>query len=117
MELFAFHGKINKTIIQFEPGDFSQDVLKPVNGRFTYTDPNIKLEENDVINYWLFVQHDHLGFRSNEKSWTVDGTPQLAQIINSSDLNPLIYFRVTPYRRIKQGFKVHYFPFNNRRSR
>ncbi|KAH1029824.1 hypothetical protein HUJ05_002984 [Dendroctonus ponderosae] len=92
VELFAFHGKINKPIIQIEPGDFSQDVLKAVNGRFTYTDPNIKLKENDVINYWIFVQHDQLGFRIDEQSWTVD---ELRPIEELNEVSRCINPRIT----------------------
>lgn len=72
VELFGFHGKINKPILQIEPGEISQDVTVPTDGRLVYVDLNIRLKVNDVIYYWVFVQHDQLGFRRDEQTWTVD---------------------------------------------
>ncbi|XP_060535531.1 beta-1,3-glucan-binding protein-like isoform X2 [Cylas formicarius] len=72
VQFFAFHGKLNQPIGLTEPGDFNEDVTRPENGRFTYFNPNIQLKPGDVINYWVFVQHDQLGYRRDQLKWTVN---------------------------------------------
>lgn len=71
--MFAFHGKINKEFKQFEPGDFTEDIMEPVNGFFVYDNPNLQIKVGDVIYYWIFVQHDQLGYRLDNQTWHVKG--------------------------------------------
>ncbi|KAL1493410.1 hypothetical protein ABEB36_011470 [Hypothenemus hampei] len=72
VELFAFHAKVNQPILQIEPGDISQDVKKSVNGKFTYFNPDVMLQKGDVLNYWVFVQHNRFGYRKDEQIWIVN---------------------------------------------
>lgn len=43
----------------------------PKDGLWQYSDPNLQLRVNDVINYWVFVQFGQLGYRQDSLSWTV----------------------------------------------
>nr|XP_023017881.1 beta-1,3-glucan-binding protein-like [Leptinotarsa decemlineata] len=70
-ELFAFHGKLNEKINQIEPGEFGEDVRSPVDGYFTYYNPNMELKINDEVHYWVFVQHKKLGYRRDAQVWKV----------------------------------------------
>lgn len=64
---------MNQPIGLLEPGDINQDLLKATkNNRFIYLDPEIKLKENDTLYYWVFIQHDQLGYRKDNLSWTVN---------------------------------------------
>ncbi|CAH1105316.1 unnamed protein product [Psylliodes chrysocephalus] len=82
IEMFAFHGKINKEFKQFEPGDFTEDIMEPVNGFFVYDNPNLQIKVGDVIYYWIFVQHDQLGYRLDNQTWHVKEL-KVRQIVTS----------------------------------
>ncbi|KAG5863566.1 hypothetical protein JTB14_011937 [Gonioctena quinquepunctata] len=71
INLFAFHGKVNKEINLIEPGDFTEDLKVPVGEYFTFFNPNLKLKVGDVIHYWVFVQYKKLGYRKDAQKWTV----------------------------------------------
>ncbi|CAG9861070.1 unnamed protein product [Phyllotreta striolata] len=63
LQLFAFHGSINKPLEGLEAGRFSKDILKPTNGKWVFENYEVKLNKGDVIYYWLFVIRNHLGYR------------------------------------------------------
>lgn len=90
LSLFAFHGKINSKLGSLEGGTFSKDVLQPVNGLWTFRDDATKLKVGDVINYWLFVEKDKLGYRQDLQTFVVEG---------KLDVNPFIFARkfLDPY--------------------
>ncbi|XP_049862094.1 uncharacterized protein LOC126355748 [Schistocerca gregaria] len=74
VELFAVHANINKPMGLLEAGQISVDITKPKAGRWVYEDRRVRLKPGDVINYWLYVQADGLGYRrttraSQSKSW------------------------------------------------
>lgn len=72
IKLFAFHGKINEEIINREAGTFSQDVLKPVNGRWTFSDSITKLKVGDVLYYWTYViLTDGRGYAKDDQMFEV----------------------------------------------
>ncbi|CAH1121496.1 unnamed protein product [Ceutorhynchus assimilis] len=71
IEVFAFHGKINEEITQIEQGDLEQYVNKPSSNRFVYIDPDIRLKKGDTIYYWIYVQHNQLGFREYDQKYTI----------------------------------------------
>jgi hypothetical protein len=56
-----------------EAGQLSRDVTKAKNGRWVFKDDRIKLNVGDVINYWLYVQYEGLGFQKLDQTWTVTG--------------------------------------------
>lgn len=65
LSLFAFHGNVNANIGTLEGGSISRDVLQPENGFWTFKDTATKLKVGNVINYWLYVQKDELGYRQD----------------------------------------------------
>lgn len=73
LSLFAFHGKVNSELGQLEGGTYSKDILQPENGLWTFTDDSSKLVVGDVINYWLFVEKDKLGYRQDLQKFVVEG--------------------------------------------
>lgn len=56
LQLFAFHGNINKEISSPKPGEISGDVYRAKNGRWTLKKPNVELRKGDVIHYWIYAQ-------------------------------------------------------------
>ncbi|KAF2893395.1 hypothetical protein ILUMI_12789 [Ignelater luminosus] len=75
ISLFAFHGKINQEMDGREAGTYSVDILKPRDGRWTYTNRAAKLKPGDVIYYWVNVDYDDgegkRGYIKDDQSFTV----------------------------------------------
>ncbi|XP_046993386.1 splicing factor 3B subunit 2-like [Schistocerca americana] len=71
IELFAVHANINKPMGLLEAGQISVDITKPKAGRWVYEDRRVRLKPGDVINYWLYVQADGLGYRRDDQNFTV----------------------------------------------
>lgn len=69
--LFAFHGNINKPIENLEAGQFSRDILRPKNGRWTFVDETTNLKSGDTINYWTYVIRNGLGYRRDNQQYIV----------------------------------------------
>uniref|UniRef100_A0A1A9V4J2 CBM39 domain-containing protein n=1 Tax=Glossina austeni TaxID=7395 RepID=A0A1A9V4J2_GLOAU len=61
--LFAFHGKLNEEMNGLEAGTWSQDIVKPTNGWWTFHDMNAELKPGDVLYFWTYVIKDGLGYR------------------------------------------------------
>ncbi|XP_063910736.1 beta-1,3-glucan-binding protein-like [Zophobas morio] len=55
IKLFSFHGKINEIFNKKEIGTISANIVKPVNNRWTFYDPNINLRQTDIFYYWLEI--------------------------------------------------------------
>ncbi|KAF5292535.1 hypothetical protein FQR65_LT01681 [Abscondita terminalis] len=63
IRIFAFHGKVNEELLDLEAGQFSKDIIRPTNNKWTFLDRRTKLNIGDTINFWLFVIKDGLGYR------------------------------------------------------
>jgi hypothetical protein len=85
VQLFAFHGNVNKELEGLEAGQMSRDVTKAKNGRWVFKDDRLKLSVGDVINYWLYVQHEGLGYHKLDQSWTVTGEWPQTFLFNSAN--------------------------------
>lgn len=77
IEIFAFHGNINHELIGLGAGEFSIDIRKHENGKWTFRDFNRKLRAGDVIYYWLFVIKNGLGYRLDGGRYQVPGRNDL----------------------------------------
>lgn len=73
IELLAFHGNINKPLIDIEAGELSRDVIQKTGDRWVYLDYRPKLKVGDVIRYWLFVIKNRLGYRYDHGKFIVQG--------------------------------------------
>lgn len=73
VQLFAFHGNINKPLEGWAAGTFSRDVLKKTKDRWVFKDKRTRLHPGDTIYYWLFVIKDNLGYRYDDGVYTVPG--------------------------------------------
>jgi hypothetical protein len=73
IQLFAFHGNVNKEMDGLEAGQMARDIIKAKNGRWVFKDDRVKLKVGDVIYYWLYVQYEGLGYQKLDQSWTVTG--------------------------------------------
>lgn len=71
IRLFAFHAKINEEMNGREGGTFSRDITRPKNEKWTFCDPNAKLNLGDTIYYWTYVDYDNgvnkLGYVNDDK--------------------------------------------------
>ncbi|XP_044254810.1 uncharacterized protein LOC123005217 [Tribolium madens] len=72
IQLFAFHGNINKPLEGLEAGQFSQDVLQREGNEWVFRESNAKLNVGDKIYYWLFIIKDDLGYRYNNEKYEVE---------------------------------------------
>lgn len=73
IKLFAFHGNINSNIGFMDGGTFSKDILQPENGLWIFEDTTTELKVGDVINYWLFVEYNGLGYRQDLQKFVIEG--------------------------------------------
>lgn len=74
VEVFAFHGNVNKPMNGLEAGTFSKDVLRAKNGTWIFEDPNARLQIGDQLYYWLFVIKNGLGYRLDNGHFVVTGS-------------------------------------------
>lgn len=56
MRVFGFHANSNKRIRLFETGEITGDVYLARNGRWTFEDSEVTIENGDVLHYWIYVQ-------------------------------------------------------------
>ncbi|KAG7213005.1 hypothetical protein KM043_002342 [Ampulex compressa] len=70
LQLFTFHGEINKPISASGHGEIAGEVYRANNGRWSYENKHINLRRGDVINYWIYAQTDGLPHRKTGY-WTV----------------------------------------------
>ncbi|XP_046737943.1 gram-negative bacteria-binding protein 3-like [Diprion similis] len=61
VELFAFHGNINKKMTGKEAGEFSVDVVSKENGRWSYTNSTTLLNPGDTLYFWTHVRVNGVG--------------------------------------------------------
>lgn len=47
----------------------------------SYKNPSIALKVGDVIHYWIYVQHNYLGYRRESQQWQVKGNLRVLQFI------------------------------------
>lgn len=72
LQLFAFHSNINAPIRQLESGQYSGIVSKPDhNGYWTHRHASVKLNINDVINYWVYIEVNNTGYTLDCRSYMV----------------------------------------------
>jgi len=65
LELFAFHGQVNSQLDENEHGEISGEVTKPESNYWVIYKPDIELKIGDEVNYWIYVQHNRLGYRKD----------------------------------------------------
>lgn len=68
IELFAFHGNLNSPVVHTEACQFSADISKHINNRWTFTNQTKTISRGDKLYYSLYVLKDGLGYRlDNQK--------------------------------------------------
>ncbi|XP_018324602.1 gram-negative bacteria-binding protein 3 isoform X2 [Agrilus planipennis] len=75
IQLFAFHGNVNKEMDGLEAGQMSVDIIKKKKGKWTYRNKSVKVKPGDIIYYWLFVIKDGLGYRYDDGKFVYNGQP------------------------------------------
>lgn len=73
VQLFAFHGNVNKEMDGLEAGHMSKDVLKKRGGRWVFEEKKLRLKKGDVVYYWLYVLKDGLGYRLDDGVFEYSG--------------------------------------------
>ncbi|KAK5642300.1 hypothetical protein RI129_008467 [Pyrocoelia pectoralis] len=71
IELFAFHGKINKPMKGREAGIFSEDIRSAENGRWIFYAKNARLKPGDTLYYWIHVNYDGVGYEKDGQPFKV----------------------------------------------
>ncbi|XP_077290193.1 beta-1,3-glucan-binding protein-like [Arctopsyche grandis] len=71
IKLFGFHGKVNEALDDKENGNINGDVTQPENGRWIFQDSEVELRADDVLQYWVFVQHENYGYRKDSQRFDV----------------------------------------------
>lgn len=55
--LFAFHGKLNKPIVNLSDQDWAADIIRPTKGCWVYENRDVLVRPKDVLFYWLTVRY------------------------------------------------------------
>ena len=72
IELLIFHGRTNRILKENEPGEIHGEVTSAdKDGRWTFLNQDKQLIIGDVINYWIYVQHNGLGYRLEQQLFKV----------------------------------------------
>lgn len=71
--LFAFHGSINKAIQANENGDFSGETRRKSNGFWTFENNRYRLQPGDILNFWIYVQHENFGYKLENQRFIYPG--------------------------------------------
>ena len=71
--LFAFHGSINKEIRANEEGEFHGQTNVKSNGQWSYENKRYQLQRGDVLNFWLYVQHNDFGYKLEDLRFVYPG--------------------------------------------
>lgn len=67
----ALQLNLNRKIASPIVGEYSGEVLSPVNGRWTYDLPDLELKMDDVINYYIFVSFNGKGYLKDDLTFKV----------------------------------------------
>ncbi|XP_055843604.1 uncharacterized protein LOC129910298 [Episyrphus balteatus] len=100
--LFAFHGKLNEPLNGLEAGRWSQDILKPTNGRFIFKDSETSLKFGDQIFYWTFAINNGLGYREDNGVYYVREYSNLRKEPTGDYIVPKAEFKIF----YPKGFEV-----------
>ncbi|XP_018570099.1 beta-1,3-glucan-binding protein 1-like, partial [Anoplophora glabripennis] len=73
IQLFSFHGNVNRPMVGLTAGQFSRDVVSRNNDRWVYENKNAKLELGDVIYFWVLIIKDNLGYRYDNGQFVFKG--------------------------------------------
>lgn len=73
IQMFSFHGNLNSPMEGLENGQFSSDILKHKNGRWTFVNRKHEIKPGDILYYWLYVQKDSLGYRRDDQKHEFTG--------------------------------------------
>lgn len=77
---FRFHGKINLKFIGTELGDFYGDMLTSTNDKWIYENNNLVLMDDDILYYWIYVEHDDFGYRLDRQKYAKEGMSYLQMV-------------------------------------
>lgn len=72
--LFGFHGSINKEIRAREQGDFNGETRTKSNGGWwVFETRRNQLQTGDVLNFWIYVQHNNFGYHLENQRYVYPG--------------------------------------------
>jgi len=75
--LVSYHYSVNVPIIGTAAGQWNYDVSSPTNGYFLHENPNIQLNNGDIVYYWVSViTTDQIGYTSTGLKWVVTSPTQ-----------------------------------------
>ena len=69
----SFHVKINEPFNGLEEGTYNGELSNPTSGQWTYNDDNIKLNINDKVYYWIFIEYNGRAFTYVGPEYIVTG--------------------------------------------
>ncbi|XP_055683750.1 beta-1,3-glucan-binding protein 2-like isoform X2 [Lutzomyia longipalpis] len=103
VQLFAFHGNINHPIGETEAGLMSKDVTRKTTGRWVFETTAESFTLGDTINYWIYVQHRGLGYRSDVMKYTINAFSNRCEAfeVDSSEEEVQVETQKFGRRRIK----------------
>ncbi|XP_026470533.1 beta-1,3-glucan-binding protein-like [Ctenocephalides felis] len=81
----AIQASVNEPVTPLTPGEYSGEVTRSLNGRWTFENKNARLRPGDVLHYWMFVQHERLGYRRDDEKVTIIDLSSRSQ---NYDTNP-----------------------------
>ncbi|KAH8321362.1 hypothetical protein KR074_003024 [Drosophila pseudoananassae] len=65
--LFAFHGKLNKPIVDVKDQTWATDIIRPTQGHWVYENRDVCLKPGDILYYWLTVRYNGLDYHAMDQ--------------------------------------------------
>ncbi|XP_052741805.1 beta-1,3-glucan-binding protein-like isoform X1 [Bicyclus anynana] len=76
LSLFVFQGNVNRSIAKNDVGNIMGEITEPTDGRWVFEDLDVQLNVGDVINYYVHVVHNQMGYIKDPDSVIVRDTEQ-----------------------------------------
>ncbi|XP_052741806.1 beta-1,3-glucan-binding protein-like isoform X2 [Bicyclus anynana] len=97
LSLFVFQGNVNRSIAKNDVGNIMGEITEPTDGRWVFEDLDVQLNVGDVINYYVHVVHNQMGYIKDPDSVIV------RELEDPSSKNPTANDCGTTQTRVRNG--------------
>lgn len=75
--LVSYHYSVNVPIVGVAAGQWNYDVTSSTDGYFLHENPNVDLQDGDIVYYWVnVITTDNVGYSNTGLKWTVTSPTQ-----------------------------------------
>lgn len=89
---FAFHGNVNREFRGTENGEFHGEARQAQNGEWVFKNDRYQFQPGDILYYWIYVQHNRLGYRIDNAQLVYPGVIDFCILIKHEESHLLLRF-------------------------